>query len=614
MTSTLTNNVTSFTEDDEKLYNYVSEEEVVIQRSSSEQEKSIIAELIKQLSPTGNLFSLSMPGFVMKPISLLEKLSSYAYPSHFIEKILQVDKPEQRMLRIVGWMLTNWHFVPSNTLQNSKPYNPVLGEVFQAEWHHDSDKSKTVYTAEQVSHKPPISAFHAVNMKRGFAYYGYVEPQVAFHWNSVCSEFVGKFSVDLMGRLDEKYRISLPHVYCTGLFVGNRAIEIWNQMAIVCDKTGYHAVLDFKANDFTGKVMKGKQKVYELHGKLSGKIFYRDLSGFRSSGNLTQSSNLPPSVSSGTSLATSNNDSKSSSNNSHAANINTNGNDSSLHVKTSTGNLKEGPGGSVGGNNTAGGSKEGNLLVDFTTIKKDPIQVEPLSKQKPNHSRRLWHSVTKELRAGRFLEATRCKIEIEEMQRRLTAERKKNNIEFVPHFFHWTGHSWELKKSVHKRVASSMSSLKVEYQLTDVEVEHLFERMKGITKVQNIEAELTDEEFERAKKEVILLMEQRETLPGDGEEMRENTRNLEKMGTILVERRRSRFGETVVLNNGYSNNKDTQNTISTSDSSSRIAFVNTSSKGISMTTMETSTSTSTITVSSPTTVTADDQIQQQVSL
>lgn len=587
------------------MYNYVSEEEVMIQRSSSEQEKSIITELIKQLSPTGNLFSLSMPGFVMKPISLLEKLSSYAYPSHFIENILQIDKPEQRILRIVGWMLTNWHFVPSNTLQNSKPYNPVLGEVFQAEWHHDSDKSKTVYTAEQVSHKPPISAFHAVNVKRGFAYYGYVEPQVAFHWNSVCSEFVGKFSVDLMGRLDEKYRISLPHVYCTGLFVGNRAIEIWNQMAIVCDKTGYHAVLDFKANDFTGKVMKGKQKVYELHGKLSGKIFYRDLSGFRSSGNLMQSSNLSPSVTSGTSLAPSNNGSNSSSNNLdvRSVNSNTNGNGSSLHMKTNPENLKEGS--SIG--NNAGTSKEGKLLVDFSTVKKDPIKVEPLAKQKPNHSRRLWHSVTKELRAGKFVEATRCKIEIEENQRRLTAERKKNNIEFVPHFFHWTGHSWELKKSAHKRVASSMSSLQVEYQLTDSEVEHLFERMKGVTKAQSIEAELTDEEFERAKKEVILLMEQRETLPGDGEEIRENTKNLEKMGSILVERRKSRCGETVVLNNGCSNNTTKPlNIISTSDTSSRITIVNTTSDGISMTTMDTSTSK--ITVTSTSTITVDEKL------
>jgi len=152
-----------------------------------------------------------------------------------------------------------------------------------------------------------------------------------------------------------------------------------------------------------------------------------------------------------------------------------------------------------------------------------------------------------------------------------------------------------------------MSSLQVEYQLTDSEVEHLFERMKGVTKAQSIEAELTDEEFERAKKEVILLMEQRETLPGDGEEIRENTKNLEKMGSILVERRKSRCGETVVLNNGCSNNTTKPlNIISTSDTSSRITIVNTTSDGISMTTMDTSTSK--ITVTSTSTITVDEKL------
>lgn len=77
------------------LYNYACEDELAPLRKEGSEEKSIIKELIKQLSPSQELYSLAMPAFVMRrnptnlslgPVSLLEKLSTYAVPNHLIEE------------------------------------------------------------------------------------------------------------------------------------------------------------------------------------------------------------------------------------------------------------------------------------------------------------------------------------------------------------------------------------------------------------------------------------------------------------------------------------------------------------------------------------------------
>jgi hypothetical protein len=149
-----------------------------------------------------------------------------------------------------------------------------LGEIFECKWEHESDKSVTKFISEQVSHSPPISCFYSFNSKRKFSYYGYVEPTLGFHWNSVHSEIKGDINVELWG-FEEKYKITYPKVYCTGMFMGSRNIEIWNNFDVVCESTGFSCHVELKSNDFTGKVSKGKKTHYTLRGNLTGDVFYK---------------------------------------------------------------------------------------------------------------------------------------------------------------------------------------------------------------------------------------------------------------------------------------------------------------------------------------------------
>lgn len=88
---------------------------------------------------------------------------------------------------------------------------------------------------------------------------------MGFHWNSVHSEFVGQFKLSFF-KLNEKYTIKLPHVYCTGIFMGERNIEIWDFLTITCAATNCEASVEFKGNALTGKVSKGKKVFYTLEG------------------------------------------------------------------------------------------------------------------------------------------------------------------------------------------------------------------------------------------------------------------------------------------------------------------------------------------------------------
>lgn len=91
---------------------------------------------------------LSFPVFAMQPESILE---TYAKSIASAPKIFtRSPDPIQRMKEFLFFLWT----VSLLQVTLLKPFNPVIGETFQA------DINGGRYSAEQVSHHPPISAFY----------------------------------------------------------------------------------------------------------------------------------------------------------------------------------------------------------------------------------------------------------------------------------------------------------------------------------------------------------------------------------------------------------------------------------------------------------------------
>ncbi|CAG7847793.1 Oxysterol-binding protein-like protein 1 [Serendipita indica DSM 11827] len=81
------------------------------------------------------------------------------------------------------------------------------------------------------------------------------------------------------------------------------------------------------------------------------------------------------------------------------------------------------------------GGDESTLLIDLSALSVVPKQVRPIEEQLPNESRRLWEGVTSNLLSKEFSEATKIKQAIEQKQRDIAAERKRNNTPFEPVYF-----------------------------------------------------------------------------------------------------------------------------------------------------------------------------------
>ena len=73
--------------------------------------------------------------------------------------------------------------------------------------------------------------------------------------------------------------------------------------------------------------------------------------------------------------------------------------------------------------------QESRVLIDFDQLALIPKAVRPLEEQEHNESRKLWDPVTQNLLSKNWGEATRQKQVIEQRQRDIATEKKKNGQE-----------------------------------------------------------------------------------------------------------------------------------------------------------------------------------------
>lgn len=117
-----------------------------------------------------------LPTFILERRSLLEMYADYfAHPDLFLN-IADQKEPRERMIEVVRWYVSSYHAGRKSAVAK-KPYNPVLGEIFQCHWDLDEgtksgdsvgDQEETsggpvpwckrdqlTFVAEQVCHHPP---------------------------------------------------------------------------------------------------------------------------------------------------------------------------------------------------------------------------------------------------------------------------------------------------------------------------------------------------------------------------------------------------------------------------------------------------------------------------
>lgn len=115
----------------------------------------LILELMKTVGKTliegKNVVSISLPVRIFEPRSTLERVCDFwAFGPIYLNRAAHCIDPLERFKNVVTFAIAGLH----NPCKQLKPFNPILGETYQATWADGSE-----IFLEHTSHHPPISNF-----------------------------------------------------------------------------------------------------------------------------------------------------------------------------------------------------------------------------------------------------------------------------------------------------------------------------------------------------------------------------------------------------------------------------------------------------------------------
>ncbi|KAJ7402374.1 Oxysterol-binding protein-related protein 5 [Pitangus sulphuratus] len=202
----------------------------------SEENKSLMWILLKQLRPGMDLSRVVLPTFILEPRSFLNKLSDYYYHADLLSQAALEDDPYTRMKQVLRWYLSGFYKKPKAFC-----YHYAMFPHHYAPATYSSSNNK-------VSHHPPVSAFHVSNRKDGFCITGSILARSKFYGNSLSALLDGKAKLMFLNR-GEDYIITMPYAHCKGLLYGTMTMELGGKVTIDCEKTNHRAELEFKLKD-----------------------------------------------------------------------------------------------------------------------------------------------------------------------------------------------------------------------------------------------------------------------------------------------------------------------------------------------------------------------------
>jgi len=164
---------------------------------------------------TVSLTSVSLPVYLFQPRSYLERITdNWCFLPHYMKKANEAKDPLERFKWIVTFMISSLH----NTCTQLKPFNPILGETYEA-----SFEDGTQIFMEQSSHHPPVSNFEVFPTDNSWKMYGHAEATAQFGANKITGRQVGPVFIEFQD--GTKIEFELPSVVISGFLFGERIME-----------------------------------------------------------------------------------------------------------------------------------------------------------------------------------------------------------------------------------------------------------------------------------------------------------------------------------------------------------------------------------------------------
>ncbi|KRZ25443.1 Oxysterol-binding protein-related protein 2 [Trichinella pseudospiralis] len=184
-----------------------------------------------------DLSRLSIPVVFNEPLTFLQRISEYMEYSELISKAVNETNALMRMevTFAVSALASNWQRV-------GKPFNPILGETYELDC---SNTTGFRICCEQVSHHPPISAFHVEG--DGFKFYGSIHPKIKLKGQGLEIVPNGILTLELL-KQNDVYTWSNVNCSVKNIIIGKMQIELQGTMEIVSHRSGLKCTLQFKPN------------------------------------------------------------------------------------------------------------------------------------------------------------------------------------------------------------------------------------------------------------------------------------------------------------------------------------------------------------------------------
>ncbi|KAF7222495.1 oxysterol-binding protein-related protein 1 [Nothobranchius furzeri] len=227
------------------------------------------------------LSKIAMPVVFNEPLSFLQRLTEYMEHTYLIHQANAATDSVERMKCVAAFAVSA---VASQWERTGKPFNPLLGETFEL----IRDDLGFRWVSEQVSHHPPISAFHAEGLQEDFVFHGSIYPKLKFWGKSIEAEPKGIITLELP-KYNEAYTWTNPTCCVHNIIVGQLWIEQYGNVEVINHKTGERCSMTFKPCGLFGKELhkvegciqdKSKRKLCTIYGKWTECLYAVDPAKF----------------------------------------------------------------------------------------------------------------------------------------------------------------------------------------------------------------------------------------------------------------------------------------------------------------------------------------------
>ncbi|XP_016898081.1 oxysterol-binding protein-related protein 1-like isoform X2 [Cynoglossus semilaevis] len=227
------------------------------------------------------LSKIAMPVVFNEPLSFLQRLTEYMEHTYLIQQANAATDSVERMKCVAAFAVSA---VASQWERTGKPFNPLLGETFE----FTRDDLGFKWMSEQVSHHPPVSAFHAEGLKEDFVFHGSIYPKLKFWGKSIEAEPKGTITLELP-KYNEAYTWTNPTCCVHNIIVGQLWIEQYGNVEVINHKTGERCNMTFKPCGLFGKELhkvegyildKSKKKLCAIYGKWTECLYTVDPAAF----------------------------------------------------------------------------------------------------------------------------------------------------------------------------------------------------------------------------------------------------------------------------------------------------------------------------------------------